>query len=187
MNNPSILAKKKLCVFDFDFTLVASDTQFIYVHHENGDKTHLNTVNWSEYSPKPGDKFDFSELEYLKNPLKIDQTWKTFLDRIWTHGHDHVYVLSARGSTVPLEKYFSDHGVRVQVIGIGIPPGANNGHHKAKWIEDKLLKGGYHSVEFFDDRDDCVEVVYALGDKYPHIDFHVWQVVNGEMVKCSSK
>lgn len=181
MNTPVIIGNKKLCVFDFDFTLVASGIQHIYVHHENGDKTHLDSMNWSEYKPIPGDKFDFSELEYLQNPVKIDQTWKTFLDRIWTHGYDHTYILSARGSTTPLEKYFYDHGIRVQVVGIGIPPGANNGIYKASWIEAKLDSGDYHHVEFYDDRDDCTQEVLALKHKYPHIGFSVWQIINGEM------
>jgi len=184
MNTPSIITNKKLCVFDFDFTLVASEKQYITVYHENGGQTVLDSFNWSEYQQKPGDKFDFSEFDYLNKPEKIEQPWKTFLDRMWSNGYDHTYILTARGSTVPLEKYFDDHGIRVQCVGIGIPPGANNGHYKAKWIEDKIQEGFYGTVEFFDDRDDCVTHVGELGQKYPHVKFHVWQVTNGEMNKC---
>lgn len=181
MNTNSIIRNKKLCVFDFDDTLVMSDEHNIIVHHENGQKSDLPGRQWSDYKPKPGDKFDFSNLEVLKNPRKIDQTWKILLDRLWTHGYDHVVILSARGSSAPLEKYFRDHSIRIRIIGIGIPPGSNNGHYKAKWIEDKIKLHGYESVEFYDDREDCTVSVLNLREKYPHIGFHVWQVVKGEM------
>jgi FMN phosphatase YigB (HAD superfamily) len=181
MNTNSIIRNKKLVVFDFDDTLVTSDEHNIVVHHESGHKSNLPGRQWSDYKPKPGDKFDFSDFEVLKNPNKIEQTWKVLLDRLWSHGYDHVWILSARGSPAPLEKYFREHSIRIRIIGIGIPPGSNNGDYKAKWIEDQILSGGYEAVEFYDDREDCIVSVLNLKEKYPHITFHVWQIVDGNM------
>lgn len=186
MNALGIMKNKKLCIFDFDDTLVVSDEHTILVTQENGVIITLSGKDWSKYSPKPGDSFDFSKLEYLGNPKPVEKVWKIFLDRHWSLGYHNVHVLSARGSRKPLEKYFREQKVHVQVKCLGIPPGENNGTHKAQWIEAQILKEGYEIIEFFDDREDCVTEVAALQGKYPNILFFVWQVRDGDLFLVSA-
>lgn len=175
------MKNKKLCIFDFDDTLIHSGEHKIVVHRQNGIVEHLTSKEWAKFEPRPGDKYDLSQFDHLKNPKKIDQTWKIFLDRLWTVGYDHVFVLSARGDHKPLEKYFDHEGIRVQVVCLGIPPGANNGAYKMSWIENKMLEGDYNKVEFLDDRKDCVEHVKTLRSKHPSKKIDIWQVDEGEM------
>jgi trehalose-6-phosphatase len=177
--------KKKLVIMDFDDTLVISDEHSIIITHEDGTIIELNGKDWSKYSPKPGDIYDFSHLEHLKNPRPIHKTWKTLLDRLYSLGPENVHILTARSSQKPLEKYFRDHGVLVPVHGLGIPPGQNNGIHKARWIEEQIAKGGWDIIEFFDDRDDCVTEVLRLKEKYQNILFFVWQIKDEDMFYCS--
>jgi hydroxymethylpyrimidine pyrophosphatase-like HAD family hydrolase len=181
MNAAGIMKNKKLVVFDFDDTLVTSDEHLILVTQENGVILTLNGKDWSNYTPAAGDTFDFSNLEHLKSPWPVEKVWKIFLDRFWSLGYHHVHILSARGSRKPLEKYFREEKVHVQVHCLGIPPGQNNGTHKARWIEAQILKEDYKVIEFFDDREDCVTEVAALKNKYPDILFFVWQVRHGDL------
>lgn len=183
MNSLSITKNKKLIVFDFDDTLVKSKKHKIFVIHKNGTKTTLDGKNWNKYVPAEGDIFDFSHFENLINPIKIETTWKILIDRLRFCGYDNVHVVTARSSKEPLEKYFECNNVHVQVHGLGIPPGQNNGIYKANWIKQKIENNKYEIVEFFDDRDDCVTEVSALKKLYSNVVFYVWQINEDETLK----
>lgn len=179
MKHDGIVKIKKLTVFDFDDTLVRSEA---VVHIKKGGIIKsINAKHWNTYVPEPGDEFDFSDMEKLRMATKNDKIWKIFLDRLWSHGWDHVHVLSARSCGKPLQKYFKEEQVRVQVNWLKIPPGHDNGLYKGRWIEEKIQTHEYEAVEFFDDREDSCHGVAALKHKYPHIHFKVWRIIEGEL------
>ena len=53
---------KKLRVFDFDDTLVQTNSH-IYVTDKNNKKSKLTPGEYAVYEPKKGDKFDFSDFD----------------------------------------------------------------------------------------------------------------------------
>ena len=57
---------KRLRIFDFDDTLVKTDS---YVYVNNGDsKIKLTPGQYAVYNEKDGDQFDFSDFKKVKNP-----------------------------------------------------------------------------------------------------------------------
>ena len=56
-----LLLEKKLRVFDFDDTLVKSNSK-VYVNN-NGAKTTLTPGQFAVYKKKSGDEFDFSDFD----------------------------------------------------------------------------------------------------------------------------
>lgn len=177
---------KNLFIFDFDDTLVTCDSCFIFVVDKAGKTLKLSTSNWSDYTPSPGDTFDFSELETLVNPAKILPVWNIFEARIQKHGAENVIILTARGDAKPVEKYLKDNNIQgVCVVGLGIRPGENNGVWKSRWIEKDIKKHKHTYIEFYDDRDDNIGGIKHLTKNHPGIEFRVYQVKNKEeVVEC---
>ena len=50
-----------LAVFDFDDTLVTSDSQVV-VTHQNGKSEELSSSEYAMYVEQPGDEFDYSQF-----------------------------------------------------------------------------------------------------------------------------
>ena len=61
---------KKLRIFDFDDTLVKTNS-FIYVTHKDGKTSKLSPGEYAVYTPKQGDKFDFSDFDNVNQPEQI--------------------------------------------------------------------------------------------------------------------
>ncbi len=72
----SLILEKKLRVFDFDDTLVKSNSK-IYVINKGKRKT-LTTGEYAIYKSKPGDKFDFSDFNKVIEPKQIKAMFKVF-------------------------------------------------------------------------------------------------------------
>ena len=53
-----------LHIFDFDDTLVRSDSMIRITHADNSHEI-LSSEEYSTYVEKPGDKFDFSDFDAL--------------------------------------------------------------------------------------------------------------------------
>lgn len=176
---------KPLFVFDFDDTLCQSDPSEVRIHHINGTKTHLPGHLWSIYEPMPGDEFDFTDFETLKNPEPILPVWNKYLNNLSTHGNEAVWICTARKVPDPLEKWLESHGIsNPQIACMSIPSGQNNGLYKAKFVSEQILLNNHTHVEFYDDREDCVEEVMSLKTIHPTVRFTVgrikgWRIVYG--------
>ena len=175
------IENKRLHVFDFDSTLITSDNHQIKVTQANGTVLALGYVEWSNYVPLPGDVFDYSALDYLHNPKQVEKVWNIFLQHL--NQKDNTHILTARGTGDPLEKYFKEQNLEVKIKCLGIPPGDNNGHHKAKWINDQINDQKITEVHFYDDREDCVVEVANLRNKHPNVVFKVWHVWHARTVQ----
>ncbi len=62
INEEELPSGKKLRVFDFDDTLVKTNS-FIYVKHSGGKESKLTPGEYAIYEPKADDQFDFSDFE----------------------------------------------------------------------------------------------------------------------------
>ena len=142
------LESKKLRIFDFDDTIVFTDS-FIYITHTNGKKSKLTPAQYATYVPKPGDVYDFSDFEKVKNPKIIKGVFE-LLKRMTEKdkGDRGVYILTARSAYKPVYDFIRQSGIKgVHVIAVG----DNNPEKKADWIEQQIRDEGYDDVFFIDD------------------------------------
>ena len=161
---------EKLRVFDFDDTLVQTNSH-IYITHKDGKKSKLTPGEYAIYEPKEGDKFDFSDFEKVKQPQEIKGVTR-LLKNIVRVGGSEIVILTARSAYKPIKKYLSDIGLdNIYVVALADA----NPQKKADWIEDKIKKG-VKDVFFIDDSHKNISAVQSLGKKYPNISLKVRHV-----------
>ena len=173
---------KKLRVFDFDDSLVTT-TSYIYVNNEkSGKKSKLTPGEYAVYNPKPGDVFDYSDFEQVKNP-KIIKGYFEILRRMASGGGDRgVFVLTARGAYRPVYQFIKDSGIKgVYVVALGDA----NPEKKADWIEQKVKDEGYDDVFFVDDSQKNIDAVKKRLRNYPNIKQKI-QIVKHDNSKTES-
>jgi FMN phosphatase YigB (HAD superfamily) len=165
------LSGKKLRVFDFDDTLVQTNSH-IYITHKDGKKSKLTPGEYAVYEPKNGDKFDFSDFQQVKQPQEIKGVTDLLRKLAKAEGERTIVILTARGAYKPIKDYLSDIGLRdIYVVALN----SADPQDKADWIEQKI-KEGYKDVFFIDDSHKNVQAVKALEKKYPDIKLQVRQV-----------
>ena len=145
---------KKLRIFDFDDTLVKTNS-FIYVTHKDGKTSKLSPGEYAVYKERPGDKFDFKDFQQVTNPQLIKGYVELLRRMVNSGGSREVYILTARAAERPVSQFIKDLGINgVKVIALG----DNNPEKKADWIEDKV-KEGYDDVFFVDDSPKNIDAV----------------------------
>jgi hypothetical protein len=161
---------EKLRVFDFDDTLVQTNSH-IYIKHKDGKDSKLTPGEYAIYEPKDGDKFDFSDFEKVKQPQEIKGVTR-LLKNIVRVGGSEIVILTARAAYKPIKKYLSDIGLdNIYVVALADA----DPKKKADWIEDKI-KNGVKDVFFIDDSHKNIEAVKGLSKKYPNISLKVRHV-----------
>jgi hypothetical protein len=161
---------KKLRVFDFDDTLVQTNSR-IYIKHSSGKESTLTPGEYAVYEPKDDDQFDFSDFEKVKQPQEIKGVTR-LLKNVVRVGGSEVVILTARAAYKPVKKYLSDIGLNdVYVVALADA----DPKKKADWIENKI-KGGVTDVFFIDDSHKNVSAVKELSKKYPNISLKVKHV-----------
>jgi phosphoglycolate phosphatase-like HAD superfamily hydrolase len=145
---------KKLRIFDFDDTLVKTNS-FIYVTHKDGKTSKLSPGEYAVYKERPGDKFDFKDFQQVTNPQLIKGYVELLRRMVNSGGSIEVYILTARAAERPVSQFIKDLGIGgVKVIALG----DNNPEKKADWIEDRV-KEGYDDVFFVDDSPKNIDAV----------------------------
>ena len=158
-----ILLEKKLRVFDFDDTLVKTNSK-VYVINKGKKKT-LTPGEYALYKPKPNDEFDYSDFSKVTEPKQIKTMFKIFKNIYKAAGSRRLTILTARGKYKPIRKFLKDVGysnVYVVALDSGDPK------KKADWIESQINKG-YDDILFFDDSVKNVKAVKGLEKKYPKV------------------
>jgi len=92
---------KTLFVSDFDDTLAQTDAKII-ITKASGEVVEMDPPDYAVYTPEPGDKFDFSEFEKLKNPRPIRRFVQLLKRAIADKRVDKIAILTARGHTKPV-------------------------------------------------------------------------------------
>jgi len=145
---------KKLRIFDFDDTLVKTNS-FIYVTHKDGKTSKLSPGEYAVYKERPGDTFDFKDFQQVTNPQLIKGYVELLRRMVNSGGSREVFILTARAAERPVSQFIKDLGINgVKVIALG----DNNPEKKADWIEDKV-KEGYDDVFFVDDSPKNIDAV----------------------------
>jgi hypothetical protein len=162
---------KKLRVFDFDDTLVKTNSH-IYITHKDGKKSTLTPGEYAVYEPNETDVFDFSDFQKVSQPQEIKGITKLLKKIVSSEGERKIVILTARSAYKPVKDYLNDIGLSgIYVVALG----DGNPEKKAEWIEDKIKKG-YNDVFFIDDSHKNVSAVGKLKQKYPNIKMRVQQV-----------
>jgi len=74
-----LLERGMLSIFDFDDTLVTSDS-WVYVKRPDGTEMQLDAAEFAVYTPKKGETFDFRDFDRkLRNPKLI----KRNIEYVW--------------------------------------------------------------------------------------------------------
>ena len=148
------MESKKLRIFDFDDTLVKTNS-FIYVTHRNGMKTKLSPGQYAKYDARDGDEFDFKDFQQVTRPELIKGYVELLRRMVSSGGSREVFILTARAAEKPVSQFIKDLGIHgVTVIALG----DNNPEKKADWIEDRV-KEGYDDVFFVDDSSKNIDAV----------------------------
>ena len=139
---------KALHVFDFDDTLIKSDSEVI-VTKADGTVLSLNSTDYKHYKKEPEDVFDYSEFnEYPKNAEFIDTVFAELKAAIALDGIDSVVILTARANPRPVEDFLSNHDLGgVKVVGTG----SDDPYSKANYIMDRLKNESFEEVIVFED------------------------------------
>ncbi len=158
-----LLTEKKLRVFDFDDTLVKSNSK-VYVINKGKKKT-LTPGQFAIYNKRAGDEFDFSDFDKVIEPKQIKSMFKVFNNIYKASGNRRLTILTARAAYKPVRKFLKDVGFsNVYVVALG----DSNPQKKADWIQSQIQKG-YNDILFLDDSPMNVKVVKKLKQKYPNI------------------
>jgi phosphoglycolate phosphatase-like HAD superfamily hydrolase len=145
---------KKLRIFDFDDTLVKTNS-FIYVTHKDGKTSKLSPGEYAVYKERPGDTFDFKDFQQVTNPQLIKGYVELLRRMVNSGGSREVFILTARAAERPVSQFIKDLGISgVKVIALG----DNNPEKKADWIEDRV-KEGYDDIFFVDDSPKNIDAV----------------------------
>ncbi len=145
---------KKLRIFDFDDTLVKTNS-FIYVTHKDGKKSKLTPGQYAVYKERPGDVFDYKDFQQVTRPELIKGYVELLKRMVNSGGSREVFILTARSAERPVSEFIKDLGIRgVTVVALG----DNNPEKKADWIEDKV-KAGFDDVFFVDDSAKNIDAV----------------------------
>jgi hypothetical protein len=168
MHEAELPSGKKLRVFDFDDTLVRTNSH-IYITHGDGKKSTLTPGQYAIYEPKSDDKFDFSDFEEVKQPQEIKGVTKLLRAVHGAGGDRKTVILTARAAYKPVKEYLKDIGLEgIYVVALADA----DPQKKADWISDKI-KGGYNDVFFIDDSHKNVTAVQALKKKHPEVKLKV--------------
>ena len=138
---------KRLRIFDFDDTLVKTRS-FVYVKNSNKTKK-LTPGEYAIYEEKPGDEFDYSDFEFVKNPKEIKQMTKV-LKAILSKSGGSINILTARSNYKPIRKYLKDINIDISRIYV-IALASNDPADKVNWIKNKIENESYNDIFFVDD------------------------------------
>lgn len=168
------LNEDKLRIFDFDDTLVHTDSKIHITKKATGEKMTLTPGEYAVYDEEEGDAFDFSEFD---GPIKSAKEFKRYTSimraMLDAGGSDRkVVVLTARADSKSVEDYLKTIGIQAPVIGVG----SSDPYKKSQWIEDQIAQG-YDDVYFLDDSIKNLAAVDQLKSKYPNVKIRTQNVL----------
>jgi len=154
-----------LAIFDFDDTLVTSDSEVI-VNKSDGSSQRLAPSQYAVYQQEPGDEFDFSEFDEVRGaqPTPIFNILRKMVQEC---GVDSVLILTARhlASKNALHDFFSDE-LGVNLVGIETV-GTTNSSAKANKVRDYVMRLRPKDVHFWDDTDDNLQALGKMARTSP--------------------
>lgn len=168
------LSEGKLRVFDFDDTLVQTNSKIHVIKRITGKKITMTPAEYAVYQPDEGDVFDFSEFD---GPIKSGTELKKYtsiMKRMLSAPTDDrkVVVLTARGNGDAVSEYLQTIGIQAPVIAVN----SSDPLMKSGWIEQQIAQG-YDDIYFIDDSPKNIAAVDQLKTKYPNVKIRTQNVL----------
>lgn len=164
--------KRKLWIFDFDDTLVMSDS-VTHVTAADGRKFDLTPAQFALYERQPGDVFDYSDFKRLINPRPIAWMNAIFRRVYASHGREKVTILSARCVPDPIIEYLDSiqlDDIEVVTVDSGSPI------LKMAWVIEAIRTRKLEEVVFFDDSPKNAQAIAQIRELYPKVTIKSWHV-----------
>lgn len=161
-----------LWIFDFDDTLVVTDSK-VWVTGHDGERRALTPSEFTRYQHQPGDLFDYTDFDKLVNPRWIEAMEGIFRYAHEVDGPNAIVVLSARTKSDPIEEFLRSSdlsGIHVKALANADPQA------KAAQVNVWIKELSLHTVRFFDDSHSNIDIVRRLGDHHPTVSVHVHHV-----------
>ena len=167
----SIITEQKrriLFAFDLDDTLIKTKANIIVY---NGEETRtLTPAEYAIYEPQPGDEFDYSQFQGIKDPVIIKDTFELFSKILKTSkmlSNAKTIILTARTPSITsdLQKFLEKYNLPdVQLYAVG----SSDPNKKAEVVQDYIDKG-FNSIRFYDDSPKNITAVKALEKTNPGV------------------
>ena len=156
-----------LAVFDFDDTLVTSNSKVI-VMHANGTEEEMAPAQYAIYIPQKGDKFDYSQFDNVMD-AKPTAIFSVFREMIHDCGVDSVAILTARGSNAQLaiKEFFNEQlGIHLKDI---VTVGSSDPNAKALHIRKFANLYKPSVIHFYDDAESNITAVKKIAATHPDL------------------
>jgi hypothetical protein len=169
---------EELHVYDFDDTLVRTDSAVYVVNCETGERLEVHPHEFHEYHLKPNETFDLSDFDNVEDPVLLPYFHK-LKDDYEKLGRSKVAILTARPWPFGVHKFLSQHGMGDIVIrAIGFPnPTMDvrdmNAERKAAWLRQQLKKHPIKFMSFYDDNIANIEAAKELIEEFPNVVFNI--------------
>ncbi len=180
------MAMKILHIFDFDDTLVSSDSKVV-IKDRFGREKSLTSEEYASYTKKPGDQEDFSDFDkYPKNPVIIEPVFAELRTSIALDGKESVVILTARSSPGPVKAFLLANeipSIHVEAVGSANPMA------KVSYIMKKLKENPeIEEVRVFEDNVRNIRTIKrVIGDKDSGVRLKTNRVANGNLVEVFQK
>ena len=157
-------------VFDFDDTLVKTKSKIYLTSRDevgNEVKRSLTPREYAQYKRQHGDVFDYSDFEQVIEPEPVKPMMLNLMKSIRDSGIDNVFILTARGNSVPVREFLNSQGIpEIRIFAVG----TSDPEAKANVIKDEVLsRDDISEVTFYDDAAKNIMAVRALRASLPKI------------------
>ena len=171
-----------LHIFDFDDTLVHSDSSVV-IDHADGTQSTLTSDEYATYAEQPGDVMDYGEFDrYPENAELIDDVFVELEKAIARDGLGSVVILTARSNPSPVELFLADHGI----AGIEVhATGSSNPMMKARYVLSRIKEDDIDLVKVFEDNAKNIRAIRKIVRKNGEAGLQTHRVAGGKIASIS--
>jgi len=169
-------------VFDFDETLALTNSKILVVDDAGAEIKRLTPAKYAVYIPEPGENFDFSEFDIVKEG-KPTQLVAVLRD-VAACGTTAAAILTARGPRAqgPIRQFFADMGIKLQIIDT---VNTSDPQAKARKIKGYLRDFNPRVIHFFEDSPKNLEAVKKMAksdQEFENVEVVLHKMVDGNKV-----
>jgi len=169
-------------VFDFDETLALTNSKILVVDDAGAEIKRLTPAKYAVYIPEPGEEFDFSEFDVVKDGQPTQLV--SVLRDVAACGTTAAAILTARGPKAqePIRRFFADMGIKLQIIDT---VNTSDPQAKAHKIKGYLRDFSPRVIHFFEDSPKNLEAVKKMAKTDPefeNVDVVLHKMVDGNKV-----
>ena len=169
-------------VFDFDETLALTDSEILVIDDDGKKIKSLTPAKYAVYIPEPGENFDFSEFDIVKDGQPTQLV--SVLRDVAACGTTAAAILTARGPKAqePIRQFFADMGIKLQIIDT---VNTSDPQAKARKIKGYLRDFNPRVIHFFEDSPKNLEAVKKMAkndSEFENVDVILHKMVDGNKV-----